>query len=1045
MPSSPNTLHGRVFDAATERAGAVALTDGQRQISYAQLAHQAANVAAALARHGVAPGSAVAVMTAKTLDTPAVLLGILAAGCTYVAIDPASPPRRRSETLRAVRAALVVTDHSDSADTGEVRTVEQRRLLRMESSGDPSAVPEVSPGDIAYVMFTSGSTGRPKGVLTEHGSVVRFVDAITEVLHIDHRSRFLQFYPMTFDSSIVDLWAVLVAGGCAVMAPAATRSGGQSLVAFLADQRVNGAMLPPALLTELEERPAVPALQTLAYIGESMPDAVAERWGRGRRLVNAYGPTEVTVAATASAEHSPTGAPPIGRALAGYEVHVLDEHLRPVPPGAVGELYVGGQNLARGYLGQPGMTADRFLPDPFSGRPGARIYKTGDRAARRTDGQLEFRGRTDHQVNVRGHRIELGEVENVLLEVDGVRASLAMVTGSGSGASLVAFAASDRSGQELLADLAERLPPHVLPSRLVSLASLPVNRHGKVDRPRLVELLGEADREEVALQGSAEVALGAVWSEVLGRPVGARTSFLSLGGTSLQAVRVAAAIRRELGDVVSVSDLLNNATIRDLAERTASSGRAPAAGLPELAHRSSAPSRPASPNEESIWLQAAIDPRASVAYNETIAARVGAQADLVRLQSALDVIVSEHEAFRSSFHLRNDELVVDIAPVRRLRIEEHDVSSDADPERAALVVLQERAAAPFDLETAPLLRATVIHTGDREHVVAWTAHHLVIDALGFDEFDRVLAEAFDRTRRSTSAEERRAQLEPSISPSDLAVWRRRLETDASSDHQAQEIARMLEGVSTVLPPLRAAATSDYTYRGSVVSMRVPAAVRARLDERARAVGVTQFVVIAAAAGMAVATATGTTDIALAAPLAGRPTLGAERSVGYFANTALLRLRFSERDEIIDVLRSFAGGVSAAIERQYVPLRAVLDRVEGSRALAGRPVAQLVVADQGPRRPNAALGSAPIEPLPFSNGTSRTDLSFEVHQEDDGIVIDLIWSEDTVGERLAEQILAAMHDVLHRVTSLPLSVTVAEATAGVDVRWTAPREWTTVSA
>lgn len=1043
MPLTLATLHGRVFAAASALGASVALTDGRRRISYEELVKQSVNVAVELARHGVQPGSTVAVMTAKTVNTPAVLLGILGAGCSYVAIDPASPPRRRSETLQAVRAAMLVTEHSGSASAAEVPTVEQRQLLYSESHGDPSKLPQGSPEDIAYVMFTSGSTGRPKGVLTEHGSVVRFVDAITAKLEIDHQSRFLQFYPMTFDSSIVDLWAVLVAGGCAVMAPAEARSGGQRLVDFLADNRISAAMLPPALLTELEERPAVPTLETLAYIGESMPDAVAERWGRGRRLVNVYGPTEVTVAATASAERSPSGAPPIGRALPGYEVHVLDEHMQAVPSGTVGELYIGGQTLARGYLGQPGMTAERFLPDPFSGRSGARLYKTGDRAVELPDGQLEFRGRTDHQVNVRGHRIELGEIENVLLELDGVRASLAMVTGTGSGASLVAFAASDRPSRDLLEELAERLPPHVLPSRLFSLASLPLNHHGKVDRPNLLELLRTSDRDAVALRGSTEVALGAIWSDVLGRPVGAQSSFLSLGGTSLQAVRVASVVLRDLGVVVSVSELLSDATIRDLADLLASPHRKPASQFPELTHHDSPSTRAASPNEESIWLQAAIDPRASIAYNETIAARVEDYADLVRLQTALDVVVSQHEAFRSSFHLRDDQLCVDIAPVVGVPIDVLDVSGDSDPAGAARMVLQERAAAPFDLEVAPLIRATLVHTGEREYMVAWTAHHLVIDALGFDEFDRVLAEAFERSSRSASSKTPHTGQQPPISPSDLARWRRRFASDASSDVQAQDVARMLEGVPTVLPPLRKALATGYTYRGSVVSARIPTDVYSRIEERGRAIGVTQFVQVAAAAGLAVATATGTTDLALAAPLAGRPTLGAERSVGYFANTALLRLRFAEDDEIVDVLRAFAGRVSAAIEHQYVPLRDVLDRVEGSRTLAGRPVAQLVVANQGPRRPNAALGSAPMYAVPIFNGTSRTDLSFELHEEGGGFLVDLIWSEDTVGKHLAERILASMQDVLDRLTALPLSATVSEATAGVEIRWTAPRTWSVV--
>jgi len=501
---------------------AVAVECGELRLTYAQLDARSTEIATRLTRLGARPGTLCGLLLDRSAERIVALLGILKTGAGYVPLDHEHPAERLATILRDCRPAAVLTRKGlrDRLPDGDAPVVEV----------DDNAVPvpgppplRAHPRDLAYVIHTSGSTGRPKGVMVEHQAVVSFLTGIRDRLDLGPGVRMLQFAGITFDATICEIFGPLVNGGTVVVPPPDADTVGPGLLDFLRTARVTTALLPPSLLSVLPDDPPLPALNTLLVGGEVVSSAVFARWGRRRRFLVGYGPTETTLIACTGDRMLDDRPPAIGRPLPGVEIYVLDEAMSPVAPGVTGEIWIGGSNLGRGYLGAPALTADAFRPHPFTDRPGARFYRTGDLGRWLPSGELEFLGRADGQLKIRGHRVELGEVEQALSALPGVQDGAVVPHGSGADLKLVAFAAGVALDPAALArGLAARLPRPMLPALIVPLDKMPVASHGgKVDRGRLRELA------ETALLGAASAQLptdprerrmAELWADALGVP-----------------------------------------------------------------------------------------------------------------------------------------------------------------------------------------------------------------------------------------------------------------------------------------------------------------------------------------------------------------------------------------------------------------------------------------------------------------------------------------------------------------------------------------------
>ncbi|MGZ3461512.1 MAG: non-ribosomal peptide synthetase, partial [Archangium sp.] len=523
---------------------------------------------------GVGPETRVGLCLERSLDVPVAMLAILKAGGAFVPLDPSYPPARLSFILRDAGISLLVTRQ------GLLQALpEGLRLVCLDTDAQalslqPGTAPlsGASEHNLAYVIYTSGSTGTPKGTLLVHRGLCNTALAAARAQHYRPDSRVLQFASPGFDASVWEVFSTLLAGACLVLAAREELLPNAALRSLLQKQSVTAATLTPSVLAQLSEE-GLPRLESLVSAGEALPPAVARRWTKGRTLLNAYGPTEVTVCASISGPVSAERIT-IGRAFPNVELYVLDGQLQPVPVGVPGELYIGGAGLARGYLGRPELTAERFVPHPFTSEPGARLYRTGDRIRYLADGQVEFLGRADEQVKLRGVRIELGELESVLASHPSVEQTAVRVREDVPGDKRLVAYVVPRPGAELDLDtlrgfLKDKLPDYMLPSAFVPLKAMPVTSSGKVDRKALPAPDGlTLVRAFVPPEGKLELELAAIWAQVLGlQRVGRHDNFFDLGGHSLLATQAITRVRNAFGVELPLRSLFEHATVAALAAK----------------------------------------------------------------------------------------------------------------------------------------------------------------------------------------------------------------------------------------------------------------------------------------------------------------------------------------------------------------------------------------------------------------------------------------------------------------------------------------------
>ncbi|QHN32050.1 amino acid adenylation domain-containing protein [Gordonia amarae] len=954
---------GVVRTVAARNADRVAVVDvSGSPMTYRELDTRSDAVAAGLLRHGAGAGTLVGVGVARGADLIVVLLGVLKAGAGYVPLDSAHPVERIRMVVRDAAPALVVTDPSVAIAWSEVLDLRCVSVADVAASGSDRfgevVLPaRIDPGLPAYVMYTSGSTGVPKGVVVTHGDVLAFLKAMVGEYDVTAHDVWAGFTSFGFDVSVAEMWLSLVCGGRFVAVGFLTSRSPGDFLDLVSREGVSVLNVTPSAFYEMAGSvrdggfPACVRLVMLA--GEALDFLQVRRWFtdweaegvEGPRLNNMYGPTEATVYATRRALTrdfvAATAASDVGSALPGMRLYVLDSRLGVVPDGVPGDVYLAGSQVADGYAHQQGLTASRFVADPF-GEPGDRMYLTGDVGLLR-DGSLEFLGRSDDQVKLRGYRIELGEVESALSVAPGVVAAAAAVhVAEGSPDRLVGYVTGDELTGDSVREFTRTLvPDYMVPDVVMTLARLPLTVNGKLDRRALPAPVFGSATEYVAPQGTVEESVARICAQVLGvERLSVTESVFDVGGNSMLAARIVARVCDEFGIDLNLRDLFEDPTVHGLAVRVARAN----AGLPPVVAVSPRPGRvPLSFAQARMWFINRLDPD-SPAYNIPLVLSVTGPLDTGVLRQAVIDVVVRHEVLRTIF-VADASGAGDSTPYQVI----------ADPDSVAAQLDWEEVTDPseigaavdrgFDVSAAWPIRIRVHRGGPSEFLLAIVVHHIAADGQSLAPLISDLLRAYEFRMGG-----RAPDLDPlPIQIADYAIWQHTVLGGA--DDEESVIGRQLgywrerlAGVPDVLElPADRPRPEVASGRGDRIGFEVPVPVARRIEALARTGGVTPFMVVHAALAVLLARLTATADIAVATPVAGRGQAALDDVVGMFANTLVLRTAVVPELTMNDLLNQVRCTDLDAFAHAEVPFENVVADLVPHAGQAYEPLAQVMLS------------------------------------------------------------------------------------------------------
>ncbi|ALC19242.1 peptide synthetase [Streptomyces pristinaespiralis] len=927
---------------------AVALVCEDRQLTYAELDAAANRLARLLVARGVGHEDIVAVAVPRSPELVVSLLAVMKTGAAYLPLDADHPQDRIAYMLSDSGARTVVTTRESAGELPAVPGVtrvllDDPSVVAGSAALDDSALGLPIPLDqAAYVIYTSGSTGRPKGVVVPHDGVGSLIATATDRIGIGPDSRVVQFASVGFDVTVWDLIMSLCVGGRIIVVPAERRVAGHALTDYIREHRATHMILPPSLVSALPPDCELPDGAVLVVGTEAVPGELIARWSGRLRVVVAYGLTEATVNSTLwLAEAGLQGPAPIGRPDPNTRAYVLDAALRPVPVGVEGELYVGGRGLARGYLGRAALTAERFVADPY-GAPGERMYRTGDRVRWRADGNLDFLGRADGQLKIRGHRIEPGEIESAFMACPGIAQAAVLVRDDHRGVKrLVAYLSGDggtdteaRVGAAR-AQVSQELPEYMVPSAVVLLdGPLPLTPNGKLDtralpEPRWTVLTGDA-----APTTPAETVLAALFAEVLRLPsVGVHDSFFELGGDSIVAIQLVGRARAA-GFAISPRDVFRHRTVAALARAaepsaddggssdTGSAVPAPfslvrlteeeraefSAAVPDLLDVV-----PATPLQEGFFFHAAVDESGADGYSVQDTLELAGDVDADALRVAAQRLLDRHPLLRAAFRQCRDGRIVQLIGGRvELPWRFADLSELHGEQRSTAVddIAAEERAERFDLGTPPLLRAALVRLGERRSLLVLTMHHIVVDGWSLPLLTRELLDGY---RPGAAAAPPRV---PSGTYRAYAGWL------AGRDREQARTAwrEAMAGLDApALLPVRAGDTAP----GGAGSITVELSSQdtAALTARARQLGLTLGSVVQGGFALVLGDVVGTHDLVVGTTVSGRqaPVEGIESLVGLLINTVPARLRWRPEQPLAQVLARFQEEQAELLDHQHLGL------------------------------------------------------------------------------------------------------------------------------
>jgi amino acid adenylation domain-containing protein len=985
-------LH-ELFEKQVERTPeAVACVFDDQQLSYRELNGRANQLAHFLKKRGIGPGQRVGIYVERSLEMMIGLLGIQKSGAAYVPLDPAHPVERIRLTLEDAQVPLLLSQQSLLADMPE----QGAEIVCLDSDWHKIAEEKTSNlsrtasgEDLVYVMFTSGSTGRPKGVQVPHRAVVNLLTFMARELRMGENDVFPALASFAFDMCIPELYLALVTGGRVIIGEKHLAADGEELAALLRQSGATVVHATPTTWSLLLQAGFTGQGLKRAIGAEPLPHELCTRLLEADpSLYNFYGPTETTVWSAFHHFRSSDEPIVIGRPLANTQIHILDKNLQPTPVGVLGEIHIGGDGVTCGYLNRAELTAEKFIPNPFSNKPGSKLYKTGDVGRFLPDGRIEFQGRVDNQVKVRGYRIELGEIETVLNHHASVQECIVIAREDLPGDKRLVAYAVPVSGQRIdVSDLRtwvkERLPEYMVPVAFVEMPRLPLSPNGKVDRrglPAPTYARAELTGDYLPARTATQEILASIWTEVLKlEQIGIEDNFFDLGGHSLLATQVVARIRHTFQVELPLRALFEAPTVAGIAIRVeALAGAKPDRTAPPLKRAPRHENLPLSFAQQRLWFLDQLQPNNPV-YNVAHIVRMAGSLNVSSLEKSLNEIVSRHDTLRTSFQTVNDQPVQVITPALTLPLSFKDLTSlpELERESEARRLATEEVKRPFQLSTGPLLRAALFKLNDDDHVLVLNTHHIISDRWSLGVLSEELAALYEAFRENQPS----PLPDLSIQYADYAVWQREFLTGETLETQLTYWKQQLAGAPRVLdlPTDRNRQAVD-NFWGSVYSQPLPQDLVKDLRGLSRRHGVTFFMTLLAAFQTVLARSSGQDDIVVGTDLANRTQLDTEKLIGFFVNLLPIRTQLSGDPSFRTVLERVRESSLGAFAHQDIPFEKLVEELRPERSLSRNPLVQVLFVMQNTPQPVREFGGLKLSPLGVSS-TSRFDLVLFINDPD----------------------------------------------------------------
>ncbi len=1036
---------------------AVAVVYEQQSLTYRELNARANQVAHRLRRSGVGPDVIVGVMMERSLEMVVALVGILKAGGAYLPLDPEYPLERLSFMIADAAMPLLLTQTHlrdsipDNHSAIVIALDEDREDLGTESVENPHAY--ATELNIVYCIYTSGSTGRPKGVLNTHQGISNRLHWMQRAYQLTSADRVLQKTTFSFDVSVWEFFWPVITGACLVMARPGGHRDSAYLVRAIREYEITTLHFSPSMFRVFLEEKEVEYCTSLKRVicsGEALPFDLTERFFSllpHVELHNLYGPTEAAVDVTwwSCKKDDGRGIVPIGKAILNTQMYVLDEQLNLVPAGDIGELYIGGIQLARGYLNRAELTAEKFIPDALGGETGARLYQTGDLGRFLDDGNIEYLGRTDHQVKIHGIRIEVGEIEAMLNKHPAIRQSVVMARGQDR---LVAYIVHERADSNELATelkryLRKNLPEYMVPAGFVSLEQLPLTINGKIDRKSLTDnAVTEVRADYVAPRTKLEETLAAIWSEVLGEKIGVHDDFFSLGGHSLLVTMVITRVRQSLKVDVPQEVFFDAPTVAELAQyvkaKLLESHSEPAKNLNELSaseraslvmrlkkkpaevtpeqgipRRRDSGAAPLSFAQQRLWF---LEQLGDSNYLVPATFRLTGPLDVAALERSLSEIVQRHEVLRTTFTAIDGQPLQLIAPHLSLTLTTLDLSQ-LPPDELAVESrrLREEALRPFNLEKGPLFRASLLRIADEDHQLLLTMHHIVSDGWSLGVLIRELATLYESYVEGTKP----GLPELPIQYADFAVWQREwlrgevLETQLQywKEHLGENPPVLELPTDRPRPPVP-------TYQGSFIICEINQELTEKLKELSRQEGVSLYMTLLAAFKTLLARYATQNEIVVGTPIANRNRIDIENLIGFFVNTLVLRTDVSGNPPFRQLLKRIREVTLGAFAHQDVPFEKLVEELQPERDLSRTPLFQVMFSLQNSPMPPLKLSQVTMSFLQDESTTAPFDLTLDVTEREQVMECLLEFSSDVFERATVQRMLAHFMNLLESIVANP---------------------------